>query len=110
LWLLVFQVLAAFKRFASFFGQNFKLSSQRTDCLYKMISDGSWRQAPLALQMAYVDAFFRHELDDRPVLPWIATGETDQRHPWRMVCFSPRAQLGRGGRTDRLIRRFRGSG
>jgi hypothetical protein len=46
--------------------ENFKLSSQRTDRLYKMISDRSWRQAPIALQMACVDAFFRHELEIVP--------------------------------------------
>ncbi|HEY0198149.1 MAG TPA: hypothetical protein VGC19_06345 [Rhodanobacter sp.] len=61
-------VLAVFKWLHLYSGvraENLKLSSQRTDRLYKMISDGSWRQAsPLALQMAYVDAFGR-ELDDR---------------------------------------------
>lgn len=61
-------VLAAFKWLHLYSGvraENFKLSSQRTDRFYKMVSDGSWRQAsPIALQMAYVDAF-RRELDDR---------------------------------------------
>lgn len=45
--------------------ENFKLSSQRTERLYKLVSDGSWRQAsPATLMMAYGDAF-RRELDDR---------------------------------------------
>lgn len=61
-------VLAIFKwlhLYSSVRAENVKLSTQRTDRLYKMIGDGSWRQAsPLALQMAYVDAFGR-ELDDR---------------------------------------------
>lgn len=61
-------VLAIFKWLHLYSGmrtENFKLSSQRTERLYQLLNDGSWRQAsPGALMMAYAQAFGR-ELDDR---------------------------------------------
>ena len=63
-------VLAIFRWLNLYYGmrtQNFKLSSERTERLYKLASDGSWRQAsPATLMMAYGDAF-RRELDDRSI-------------------------------------------
>lgn len=61
-------VLAIFKWLHLYSGmrtENVKLSSQRTERLYQLVNDGSWRQAsPAALMMAYAQAFGR-ELDDR---------------------------------------------
>lgn len=61
-------VLVVFKwlhLYSGFRAENFKLSSQRTERLYKLVSEGSWREAsPVTLMMAYGDAFHR-ELDDR---------------------------------------------
>ncbi len=61
-------VLAIFKWLHLYSGmrtENVKLSSQRTERLYQLLNDGSWRHAsPGALMMAYAQAFGR-ELDDR---------------------------------------------
>lgn len=62
---LVLVVLKWLHLYSGFRAENFKLSSQRTERLFRLVSEGSWRKAsPATLMMAYGDAF-RRELDDR---------------------------------------------